>query len=314
MTSHDLTPEEIRNAFPGAIIPPTRETKHRLLLNQINASNNPGHAPELGLDPCPECAGGKHPNCTGQVPAGDDYDDLIPCPCAEAGHSETAARQIGGMIESGSPRNALWSLVIASATGEPLTLSPLPEYLVRSQRPAPATAPDVTGDSGQPVGKSEGLGDAGPAPSCRSPRRQDPAPESDALQAVLSDEFYDAVGEETNIICTCDGCNYYSPTYDPDGDCRLYSIVRAEVARHLAARPTPEPDQAARVAIPRPSIHTGPNHMTVDEATYSYLREAASRVRVNRYWGSGVTCLVADVLESVATALLTPTPAPEEKS
>lgn len=68
-----------------------------------------------------------------------------------------------------------------------------------------------------------------------------------------------------------------------------------------------------RVSIPRPSIHTGPKHLTVDEATVSYLREAATRVRDNRYWGSGVSALVADVLTSVADTLLTPTDAPRDE-
>lgn len=62
----------------------------------------------------------------------------------------------------------------------------------------------------------------------------------------------------------------------------------------------------SRISIPRPAIHTGPKHLTVDEATTSYLREAAARVRSNRYWGSGVTALVSSVLDSVADALATP--------
>lgn len=57
------------------------------------------------------------------------------------------------------------------------------------------------------------------------------------------------------------------------------------------------------ISIPKPAIHTGPKHQTVDEATTAYLREAANRVRANRYWGSGVSALVATVLDDVAAAV-----------
>ena len=57
---------------------------------------------------------------------------------------------------------------------------------------------------------------------------------------------------------------------------------------------------ATTISIERPQIHTGPTHLTVDEATVSYLREAEKRVRTNRYWGSGVTALVAGILKAVA--------------
>lgn len=58
-----------------------------------------------------------------------------------------------------------------------------------------------------------------------------------------------------------------------------------------------------RIEIPKPQIHTGPKHLTVDGATVDYLRDAAIRVRVNRYWGSGVTALVADLLDAAADAV-----------
>jgi hypothetical protein len=58
-----------------------------------------------------------------------------------------------------------------------------------------------------------------------------------------------------------------------------------------------------RITIPKPQIHTGPRHLTVDQATVSYLRDAAARVRAQRYWGSGVTALVSTVLDDVANAI-----------
>jgi hypothetical protein len=58
-----------------------------------------------------------------------------------------------------------------------------------------------------------------------------------------------------------------------------------------------------RITIPKPQIHTGPQHLTVDQATVSYLRDAAARVRRQRYWGSGVTALVSTVLDDVANAI-----------
>jgi len=57
------------------------------------------------------------------------------------------------------------------------------------------------------------------------------------------------------------------------------------------------------VTIPRPYILTGPAHQTVDEATIAYLHEAAERVRRHRYWGSGVSTLVALTLKDVAAAM-----------
>ena len=63
---------------------------------------------------------------------------------------------------------------------------------------------------------------------------------------------------------------------------------------------TPGPRQ---IIVNRPAIYTGPAHLTVDEATSNYLRDAAIRVRAHRYWGSGVTALVSDLLDSVAEAL-----------
>lgn len=54
------------------------------------------------------------------------------------------------------------------------------------------------------------------------------------------------------------------------------------------------------IRVQRPQIYTGPRHMSVDAATAMYLREAATRVREQRYWGSGVTALVSDLLEDAA--------------
>jgi hypothetical protein len=59
----------------------------------------------------------------------------------------------------------------------------------------------------------------------------------------------------------------------------------------------------SNIVIPKPQIHTGPKHQTVDEATAAYLREAARRVRANRYWGSGVSALVSTVLDDTAAAI-----------
>lgn len=57
------------------------------------------------------------------------------------------------------------------------------------------------------------------------------------------------------------------------------------------------------VTIPRPAIHTGPKHQTVDEATVAYLLEAATRVVNQQIWGSGVSALVARTLTDVAMAM-----------
>lgn len=57
------------------------------------------------------------------------------------------------------------------------------------------------------------------------------------------------------------------------------------------------------IIVPRPQIHTGPKDMTVDAASAMYLRDAACRVRANRYWGSGVSALVARLLDDAAQAI-----------
>lgn len=53
MNADDLTPEEAQNLFPGAVLEPTRETKHRELLDQINSHHNPtsseGDAPSTSI-------------------------------------------------------------------------------------------------------------------------------------------------------------------------------------------------------------------------------------------------------------------------
>ena len=59
-------------------------------------------------------------------------------------------------------------------------------------------------------------------------------------------------------------------------------------------------NDARFIRVRRPQIHTGPKGMSVDEATAMYLRNAAIRVRSERYWGSGVTALVSDLLDDAA--------------
>lgn len=89
----------------------------------------------------------------------------------------------------------------------------------------------------------------------------------------------------------------------------LVAIVDAETerdeqaARASAAEAALVAERAAGIRIPRPAIHTGPKHLTINEATANYLRDAAQRVRDRRIWGSGVSALVASVLSDVAAAL-----------
>lgn len=52
-----------------------------------------------------------------------------------------------------------------------------------------------------------------------------------AERATLSeDEAWDAMWDDHEIICTCDGCNHYSPTYDRDRECNLATHVKAILA------------------------------------------------------------------------------------
>lgn len=85
----------------------------------------------------------------------------------------------------------------------------------------------------------------------------------------------------------------------------LYFIVAMIRAEAVAAARDPLGEAAAveRISVRRPQIHTGPRNMTVDEASAMYLRDAAARVRAQCYWGSGVTALVADLLDDASAAL-----------
>lgn len=69
--------------------------------------------------------------------------------------------------------------------------------------------------------------------------------------------------------------------------------------------------EPSTITIPRPAIHTGPAHKTVDEATADYLLEAAGRVVDQRIWGSGVSALVARTLTDAAMAIRASTPEAE---
>lgn len=50
---------------------------------------------------------------------------------------------------------------------------------------------------------------------------------------------WDALHDDPNIVCTCDGCNFYSPTHDPDRECSLaahiQAISRVVVREHVTA-------------------------------------------------------------------------------
>jgi hypothetical protein len=90
-------------------------------------------------------------------------------------------------------------------------------------------------------------------------------------------------------------------------------LIAAFDADLRAALATDQPDPALldrldqqsdhlTVTIPAPTISTGPAGKTVIEAAVDYLRDAAGRVESNRYWGSGVSALVARTLRDVADA------------
>lgn len=40
-------------------------------------------------------------------------------------------------------------------------------------------------------------------------------------------DAWDALGEDSDVNCVCDGCNYYSPTYDESRPCSLTTHVKA---------------------------------------------------------------------------------------
>lgn len=61
-------------------------------------------------------------------------------------------------------------------------------------------------------------------------------------------DAWDALHGDTDIICTCDGCNYYSPTYDDQRECSLNTHIEgivaarlAEIVANLLGTPAPSP-------------------------------------------------------------------------
>lgn len=101
------------------------------------------------------------------------------------------------------------------------------------------------------------------------------------------------------------------PDCDPDNDYCPRHREQATIVNDAYEQPLIDHALPDTVTIPKPRILTGPDHLTVDEATTTYLRDAARRVRKNGYWGSGVTALVADTLDSVASAVESDNPHPE---
>ena len=56
---------------------------------------------------------------------------------------------------------------------------------------------------------------------------------------------WEALWDDHQIICTCDSCNHYSPTYAPGSKC----VLRKHVERILAARTAPETVALDEVAV-----------------------------------------------------------------
>lgn len=50
------------------------------------ASVDPCGHPRHFVEPCPECAAGKHENCDGRT-LDHATDEIVPCPCRAAGHA-----------------------------------------------------------------------------------------------------------------------------------------------------------------------------------------------------------------------------------
>lgn len=58
-----------------------------------------------------------------------------------------------------------------------------------------------------------------------------------AEKVALTDaegDAWDALGEDTDIVCCCDGCNFYSPSYDESRECSIQTHVKAIVAARVA--------------------------------------------------------------------------------
>lgn len=76
-------------------------------------------------------------------------------------------------------------------------------------------------------------------------------------------DAWDALHDDPNIICTCDGCNFYSPTHDPDGGCSLTTHVKAISAAAAREHVTAALDEIERrieagmPAVASPSLVIG---------------------------------------------------------
>lgn len=66
-------------------------------------------------------------------------------------------------------------------------------------------------------------------------RRVEAAREPSGLMSDAEGAAWDALHDDAEIICCCDGCNFYSPTYDEARECSLSLHVKAIRAAALAA-------------------------------------------------------------------------------
>lgn len=75
----------------------------------------------------------------------------------------------------------------------------------------------------------------GRCPDCRRylSKLGRPSPED---MSDAEGDAWDALHDDSDVICTCDGCNYYSPTYDHQRECSLNTHIEAVVSARLANR------------------------------------------------------------------------------
>lgn len=80
------------------------------------------------------------------------------------------------------------------------------------------------------------------------------------------------------------------------------------IAHHLRHKPllvlpehlTPAP---ATITVPKPRVPYGPEHLTEDEGTADYFREAARRISDQRWFGSNLSATLASYLRDTADRL-----------
>lgn len=100
--------------------------------------------------------------------------------------------------------------------------------------------------------QAHGATETAPGDAQGSDRGADVVGRLSEAERAMSDtegDAWDALHDDADIICTCGGCNYYSPTYDPDRECSLTTHIKAISAAIVHTHTERAWDEGANAAV-----------------------------------------------------------------